>query len=68
VLSEESRRCSFPSLDGRVYLDTAAEGILPLVVGAALNVYFGDKKRAMDGRESHFRQWEAARELTEGER
>jgi selenocysteine lyase/cysteine desulfurase len=63
VLTEESRRHSFPSLQGMVYLNTAAEGIPPLEVGAALQDYFRDKQRGMDGRQLHFRQWEAAREL-----
>ncbi len=64
MLTEESRRRSFPSLDGMVYLNTAAEGIPPLQVRAALDDYFQDKQRGMDGRENHFRQWEMARELT----
>jgi len=63
VLTAESRRRSFPSLERMVYLNTAAEGIPPLEVGAALQEYFRDKQRGMDGREFHFRQWEAAREL-----
>src|SRR5579884_3673897 len=66
VLTEESRRRSFPSLEGTVYLNTAAEGIPPLEVGAALQDYFRDKQRGMDGRQLHFRQWEAARELAAG--
>ncbi len=66
MLTEESRRRSFPSLEGMVYLNTAAEGIPPLEVGAALQDYFRDKQRGMDGRQFHFRQWEAARELAAG--
>jgi selenocysteine lyase/cysteine desulfurase len=66
VLTEESRRRSFPSLEGMVYLNTAAEGIPPAEVGAALQEYFRDKQKGMDGRELHFRQWEAARELAAG--
>src|SRR5579885_683655 len=46
-----------------VYLNTAAEGIPPVEVGAALAEYFRDKQRGMDGRKDHQRQWEAAREL-----
>lgn len=64
MLTEESRRRSFPSLEGRVYLNTAAEGIPPLEVGVALEEYFRDKQRGMDGRENHFRQLDAAKELT----
>jgi cysteine desulfurase/selenocysteine lyase len=63
VLTEESRSRSFPSLEGMVYLNTAAEGIPPVEVGAALAEYFRDKQRGMDGRKAHQRQWEAAREL-----
>jgi selenocysteine lyase/cysteine desulfurase len=49
-----------------VYLNTAAEGIPPLEVGAALQEYFRDKQRGMDGRQLHFCQWDAARELAAG--
>jgi cysteine desulfurase/selenocysteine lyase len=66
MLTEESRRRSFPSLEGMVYLNTAAEGIPPVEVGTALQEYFRDKQRGMDGRESHFRHWEVARELAAG--
>ena len=66
MLTADSRRRSFPSLEGMVYLNTAAEGIPPLEVQAALDEYFRDKQRGMDGREYHFRQWEAARELAAG--
>ncbi len=66
MLTIESRRVSFPSLEGMVYLNTAAEGIPPLEVGAALQEYFRDKQQGMDGRQLHFRQWEAARELAAG--
>jgi len=64
MLTEESRRRSFPSLEGRVYLNTAAEGIPPLEVRAGLEAYFRDKQLGMDGREPHFRAWEEARALT----
>ncbi len=66
MLTEDSRRRSFPSLEGMVYLNTAAEGIPPLEVGAALQEYFRDKQRGMDGRQLHFRQWDAAREVAAG--
>src|SRR5712692_4598572 len=36
VLDETSRRHAFPSLEGMTYLNTAAEGIPPLVAGEAL--------------------------------
>lgn len=64
MLTEESRRRSFPSLQGMVYLNTAAEGIPPREVGFALEDYFRDKQRGMEGRDAHFRRWQTARELT----
>ena len=64
MLSPESRRRDFPSLEGRAYLNTAAEGIPPLAVGEALAQYFRDKQLGMDGRIPHAAQWEAAKALT----
>lgn len=64
MLTPESRRRDFPSLEGRAYLNTAAEGVPPLAVGAALADYFRDKQLGMDGRIPHAAQWEAARALT----
>ncbi|MBI2807828.1 MAG: aminotransferase class V-fold PLP-dependent enzyme [Planctomycetes bacterium] len=64
MLTEESRRRSFPSLADRIYLNTAAEGIPPLEVGEALQAYFRDKQLGMDGRQNHFRQLEAVKERT----
>ena len=63
MLTETSRQKDFPSLTGRTYLNTAAEGVPPLAVGEALNQYFRDKQLGMDGREPHFAQWEAAKTL-----
>jgi cysteine desulfurase/selenocysteine lyase len=63
MLTPESRRRDFPSLAGATYLNTAAEGIPPRAVGEALQEYFRDKAKGMDGREAHFAQWDAAREL-----
>jgi cysteine desulfurase / selenocysteine lyase len=63
MFTPESRRRDFPSLEGRVYLNTAAEGIPPLAVGAALEQYFRDKQQGMDGRKKHTAQWDAARSL-----
>ena len=63
MLTESSRQKDFPSLAGRTYLNTAAEGVPPLAVGEALNQYFRDKQLGMDGREPHFAQWEAAKTL-----
>lgn len=64
MLTPESRRRDFPSLDGRAYLNTAAEGIPPLAVGEALARYFRDKQLGMDGRTPHAAEWEAAKALT----
>ena len=63
MLTESSRQKDFPSLAGKIYLNTAAEGVPPLAVGEALNQYFRDKQLGMDGREPHFAQWEAAKAL-----
>jgi cysteine desulfurase/selenocysteine lyase len=64
MLDEKTRRQAFPSLEGKAYLNTAAEGIPPLVVGEALAQYFRDKQLGMDGRVPHMAQWDAARALT----
>lgn len=57
MLSPESRLRDFPSLENRVYLNTAAEGIPPASVIAALNQYAEDKILGMDGRLLHQEQW-----------
>lgn len=64
MLTAASRRRDFPSLEGMVYLNTAAEGIPPLAVRDALLLYFADKQHGMDGRLAHAAQWEAVRGLT----
>jgi selenocysteine lyase/cysteine desulfurase len=64
VLTPETRLRDFPSLQDRVYLNTAAEGIPPPSVGAALAEYSRDKEFGMDGRPRHAEQWEAVRRLT----
>ena len=61
MLTPASRSRDFPSLAGRTYLNTAAEGIPPLAVGEALNQYFRDKLLGMDGRERHAQVWEGAK-------
>jgi selenocysteine lyase/cysteine desulfurase len=66
MLTETSRRNSFPSLSQMTYLNTAAEGIPPLEVHAALNQYFDDKQKGMDGREAHAAHFQAVKELTAG--
>jgi selenocysteine lyase/cysteine desulfurase len=63
MLTSESRARDFPHLEGKAYLNTAAEGIPPLAVGEALQQYICDKQLGMDGRDPHFEQWDAARVL-----
>ena len=60
MLTSETRARDFPHLEGKAYLNTAAEGIPPLAVGEALQQYVNDKQLGMDGREPHFEQWNAA--------
>lgn len=64
MLTPESRLRDFPSLADRAYLNTAAEGIPPLPVAAALLEYAGDKQLGMNGRPLHTAQWEAVKALT----
>lgn len=64
MLTPELRRRDFPSLAGKIYLNTAAEGVPPLAVKEALLQYFADKLLGMDGRIPHAAQWDAVRELT----
>ena len=61
MLTTEQRLRDFPSLTGKTYLNSAAEGIPPLAVGEALQQYFRDKQKGMDGRLDHAAQWEAAK-------
>ncbi len=63
MLTDESRQRDFPSLTGRTYLNTAAEGIPPLAVGEALAQYFRDRQLGMDGRLRHAAEWDATRAL-----
>ena len=53
----------FPSLEGKCYLNTAAEGIPPRVVVEAAQDYLRDKLTGMDGRDAHFSREVQAREL-----
>jgi selenocysteine lyase/cysteine desulfurase len=64
MLTERSRHFSFPTLAQMTYLNTAAEGIPPLEVHAALNQYFEDKQMGMEGRPFHDVQYEAVKALT----
>jgi selenocysteine lyase/cysteine desulfurase len=63
MLTTKTRKRDFPSLAGKTYLNTAAEGVPPLAVGEALRQYFEDKQLGMDGRKAHAAQWEAAKAL-----
>jgi selenocysteine lyase/cysteine desulfurase len=63
MLTEATRQRDFPSLDGMVYLNTAAEGIPPLSVCEALLQYFADKQLGMDGRQRHAVHWQGARDV-----
>jgi len=64
MLTPASRTRDFPSLAGRAYLNTAAEGIPSAAVGEALHRYFADKLLGMDGRTNHFAEHEALKSIT----
>jgi cysteine desulfurase / selenocysteine lyase len=64
MLTPESKHRDFPTLRGIHYLNTAAESIPPLCVRAAIETYYEDKARGMAGREQHFAQVEACREIS----
>ena len=53
MLTDDSRQSDFPALEGMSYLNTAAEGIPPRSVIAALAQYGQDKLLGMDGRQLH---------------
>jgi cysteine desulfurase/selenocysteine lyase len=61
MITLESIRQNFPSLEGKCYLNTAAESIPPLAVGTALQQYWADKLLGMDGRDDHFAREEETR-------
>src|SRR5262245_20091505 len=63
MLTAETRRRDFPSLEGMAYLNTAAEGIPPLTASDALQQYFRDKQLGMDGRKPHAARWEEVKTL-----
>jgi len=63
MLTLESRKRDFPSLGSRAYLNTAAESIPPTVVGEAIQAYWRDKLCGMKGRDAHYAQVEACREI-----
>ena len=64
MLTPTSRQADFPSLEDRIYLNTAAEGIPPQAVLDALAQYGRDKLLGMDGRVLHEAQWDALRGQT----
>lgn len=64
MLTPDRRRQDFPGLDRLTYLNTAAESIPPRCVGEAIQQYWVDKQRGMKGRDQHFAQVEACREIS----
>lgn len=64
MLTEASRKQDFPALSGKVYLNTAAESIPPVCTGLAIDEYWRDKLSGMKGRDGHFAQLEACREIS----
>ena len=58
------RARDFPSLEGIAYLNSAAESIPPVCVGQALQAYWRDTTRGMQGREAHFAALEVCREIS----
>ena len=64
MLTESTRLRDFPALSGMTYLNTAAESIPPLCTGEAIQTYWRDKLRGMKGRDGHFAQVEACREVS----
>ncbi|HSI12592.1 MAG TPA: aminotransferase class V-fold PLP-dependent enzyme [Chthoniobacter sp.] len=64
MLTESTRTRDFPSLTGITYLNTAAESIPPRCTGEAIHQYWEDKLCGMKGRDGHFAQVEACREVS----
>ncbi len=64
MLTESARLNDFPTLSGITYLNTAAESIPPRCTGEAIDAYWHDKLRGMKGRDGHFAQVEACREVS----
>jgi len=62
MLTLESRQRDFPALGSTTYLNTAAESIPPLCVREALEMYWQDKLRGMNGRDSHYAKMEHCRD------
>jgi len=64
MLTDASRIQDFPALAGMTYLNSAAESIPPLCTGRAIEAYWQDKLLGMKGRDGHFAQVEACREIS----
>jgi cysteine desulfurase/selenocysteine lyase len=64
MLTDASRLRDFPALTNQTYLNTAAESVPPLCTGTAIEAYWQDKLRGMQGRDGHFAQVEACREIS----
>jgi selenocysteine lyase/cysteine desulfurase len=64
MLTESTRLQDFPTLAEMTYLNTAAESIPPRCTGQAIEAYWQDKLRGMKGRDGHFAQVEACREVS----
>lgn len=64
MLTDSTRLRDFPALAGMTYLNTAAESIPPRCTGEAIEAYWHDKLRGMKGRDGHFAQVEACREVS----
>lgn len=64
MLTEATRLRDFPTLSEITYLNTAAESIPPRCTGEAIETYWQHKLRGMKGRDGHFAQVEACREVS----
>ena len=64
MLTDSTRLRDFPTLSEITYLNTAAESIPPRCTGEAIETYWQDKLRGMKGRDGHFAQVEACREVS----
>ena len=64
MLTDASRLQDFPALAEMTYLNSAAESIPPLCTGRAVEAYWHDTLLGMKGRDGHFAQVEACREIS----
>lgn len=64
MIDPQERARSFPSLAEMTYLNTAAEGISPTVVGEALELYYRCRRLGAPGREQLLAELQSLRELT----